>query len=52
MSVVDVADAPSSNIRLPSPTPTGCRPRPMGAVLSPDGKALFVSNGRGQARSR
>jgi len=48
VTVVDAAaykPAGDIPIHLDSPLPSG--PRPMGAALSPDGKLLYVSCGRG-----
>ena len=38
-------------IQLTMPDITATPPRPMGAVLSPDGSTLFVTNGRAQSVS-
>jgi YVTN family beta-propeller protein len=51
-SLVNVFDArtnrPAGVVKLP-PTGKPLPPRPMGVVLSADGKRAFVSNGRGQS---
>jgi YVTN family beta-propeller protein len=47
ITIVDaVAREPRGTIALASSTATPTPPRPMGAVLSPDGSTLYVSNGR------
>jgi YVTN family beta-propeller protein len=48
LTIIDAASFTSQGkipITLNSPTHSG--PRPMGAVLSPDGKELYVTTGRG-----
>jgi len=41
----------AATIRMPRPDAASTPPRPMGAVLSPDAKLLFVSNGRARSVS-
>ncbi len=40
---------PSGTIKIEPVAKTPLGPRPMGAALSPDGKQLYVSNGRGES---
>ncbi len=53
--VVTVIDAkvhqPLATIALPRPGGAPTPPRPMGLVLSPDGRTLYVSNGRAKSIS-
>ena len=50
-AAVTVVDAvlfkPIGTIAITEASPTPSGPRPMGLALSPDGKALYVSTGRG-----
>jgi YVTN family beta-propeller protein len=41
----------SATIALPKPAGAPVPPRPMGAVMSPDGRMLYVSNGRAKSIS-
>jgi YVTN family beta-propeller protein len=50
VTVVDAVKHKSvGSIKIQAKAKTVLGPRPMGAVLSPDGKQLFVSNGRGES---
>lgn len=51
VSVIDTANhAVAATIRLPTPTAADAiPPRPMSAVLSPDARQLYVSNGRARS---
>jgi YVTN family beta-propeller protein len=52
VTVVDArAHKPLSTITIPTTPGTPTPPRPMGALLSPDGRQLFVSNGRARSVS-
>ena len=44
-----VKNAAAGTIKIEPVAKTPLGPRPMGAVLSPDGKQLYVSNGRGES---
>jgi YVTN family beta-propeller protein len=44
-----VHDKPDGSIKLEAVAKTPLGPRPMGSVLSPDGKTLYVSCGRGES---
>ena len=48
--MVDVGkNAPDGTIKIEPKAKTVLGPRPMGLALSPDGKQLYVSNGRGES---
>jgi YVTN family beta-propeller protein len=50
VTIVDVAAArPSGQIKIVSAAKKPLPPRPMGSVLSPDGRRLYVSNGRNES---
>jgi YVTN family beta-propeller protein len=52
VTVIDArAHKPITTITIPATEGTPTPPRPMGAVLAPDGKLLFVSNGRAKSIS-
>ena len=44
-----VKNKPTATIKVEAVAKTPLGPRPMGAALSPDGKQLYVSNGRGES---
>jgi YVTN family beta-propeller protein len=50
VTIIDaVKHKPAGSIKIVPQAKTVLGPRPMGAALSPDGKHLFVSNGRGES---
>jgi YVTN family beta-propeller protein len=50
VTVVDVASGkPAGEIKIEAKAKTALGPRPMGTALSPDGKQLYVSCGRGES---
>jgi YVTN family beta-propeller protein len=50
LTVVDVAkNTPDGTIKVEPKAKTVLGPRPMGLAFSPDGKELYVSNGRGES---